>query len=110
MVANLIKIGNSRGIIIPDKLLNLIGIKEKVTINIRDGEIVIGPVDRENREGWEEMLRQETEKYGPSEILLPDVFRMRTKTSGHGEAADLGLAALICVDLRENLRRSAGKS
>ena len=74
MVANLIKIGNSRGIIIPDKLLNLIGIKEKVTINIRDGEIVIGPVDRENREGWEEMLRQETEKYGPSEILLPDVF------------------------------------
>src|SRR5690606_17631871 len=104
MVAKLIKIGNSRGIIIPDTLLKLMGIKQKVTINIRDGEIGIGPVYREPRKGWEEKLREETENTARRKSCCLMFLRMRTKTCGHGKAADLGLAPLICVDLRENLR------
>ena len=74
MEENLIKIGNSKGVILPNKLLKLIGLKEKVNITIRDGEIIISQVTRAPREGWEDMLREETEKYGQSEKLMPEIF------------------------------------
>lgn len=74
MEANLIKIGNSKGIIIPSKLLKLLGFKNKVHIAIEDRRIVITPAQEKPREGWAEMIKEEIQKEGQPERLIPDFF------------------------------------
>lgn len=74
MEANLIKVGNSKGIIIPAKLLKLMGLKNKVQIDIEDHRIVITPAQENPREGWAEMIKEEIEKGGQPERLVPDFF------------------------------------
>lgn len=74
MEANLIKVGNSKGIIIPSKLLKLIGLKERVQIEVQDQRIIISPVQEKVRAGWEEMIKDEIEREGQPERLMPDFF------------------------------------
>ncbi|MDT0650875.1 AbrB/MazE/SpoVT family DNA-binding domain-containing protein [Autumnicola edwardsiae] len=73
MEAKLVQIGNSKGVIIPSKLLKLIGLKEKVKIAIEENKIVISPTEKKVREGWEEMIKQEIEKNGAPEKLIPEI-------------------------------------
>lgn len=74
MEAKIVRVGNSKGIIIPSKLMKLIGLKEKVAIDVKDNKIIITPVEKKVREGWEELIKEEVEKYGSGENLIPDVF------------------------------------
>lgn len=74
MEASLTKIGNSKGIIIPSKILKLIGFKERVHIEVQDHKIIISPVQEKVREGWEDMIKEEIERAGHPERLLPDFF------------------------------------
>lgn len=74
MEANLIKVGNSKGVIIPSKLLRLIGLKERVQIKVQDKKIIITPAKKTAREGWEEKIKNEVEKNGQPKRLMPDVF------------------------------------
>lgn len=74
MEASLIKIGNSKGVIIPSKLLKLVGLKEKINIEVLDDKIIIAPAKKVARDGWEEMIKEELAKNGPQESLMPDVF------------------------------------
>lgn len=75
MEANIIKIGNSKGIILPSKIMKIIGLKERVNIELEGKRILITPAAEEAREGWEEIIKTEIEKKGQPEHLMPDVFK-----------------------------------
>lgn len=74
MEANIVRIGNSKGVILPSKLMKLIGLKEKVSIDVKGNKIIITPAEKKVREGWEEMIREEVENNGSGEKLIPDIF------------------------------------
>lgn len=80
MEAKIIKVGNSKGIIIPAKFLKLIGLEEKVAIEIEDDKMIITAAKSKPREGWEEMLAEDVAKYGQPEKLLPDFFEEENNT------------------------------
>lgn len=53
MLAHLVSIGNSKGIRIPATLLRQYGIQDEVELLPGKDEIVIRPVSRKPREGWD---------------------------------------------------------
>ncbi|MBK5213157.1 MAG: AbrB/MazE/SpoVT family DNA-binding domain-containing protein [Flavobacteriaceae bacterium] len=80
MEAKIIKVGNSKGIIIPSKFLKLIGLEDRVTIEIENDKIIITATESKPRVGWEEMLAEDVAKYGQPERLMPDFFEDEDKT------------------------------
>ena len=56
MQASIIKIGNSKGVIIPKQFLKELG-SEKVEIKYKDGGIFISPLEDEPRKGWNEAFK-----------------------------------------------------
>lgn len=74
MEANIVKVGNSKGVIIPAKILKLLQLEKKVNISVEENKIIITPIDKKTREGWEEMIKSEVEENGPSQRLMPDFF------------------------------------
>lgn len=50
------KFGNSQGVLIPKPLLEEVGAKvnDQVNMQVEDGRIVIAPLGRDPRAGWEE--------------------------------------------------------
>ncbi|WP_373059354.1 AbrB/MazE/SpoVT family DNA-binding domain-containing protein [Zunongwangia sp. H14] len=74
MEANIFRVGNSKGVILPAKLMKLIGLKEKVSIDVKDNKIIISPAEKKVREGWEEIIKEEIEDNGQPTKLIPDVF------------------------------------
>ena len=56
MEADIVSIGNSRGIRIPAHILKLCGIEKKVRMEVRDGQITLTPV-KAVRQGWEDSFR-----------------------------------------------------
>jgi antitoxin MazE len=73
METNIITIGNSKGIIIPSKLLKIAGFDSVVDLEISEGKLVISP-SRKVREGWEKLIKAEVEKNGHPSSLIPDFF------------------------------------
>lgn len=73
METNIIKVGNSKGIIIPSKLLKMIGLTDKARIKVLDDKIMIEPI-KNPREGWEELILADIEQNGVPVNELPDVF------------------------------------
>jgi antitoxin MazE len=65
--AQIIKIGNSKGLRLPKTLLELSGIQKEVELLERDGEIVIRPV-KSVREGWAASF-QEMARSGDDALL-----------------------------------------
>lgn len=74
MEANVIKVGNSKGIILPAKFLKLMEIEEKVTIDIVDNKMVLSKPQTEPREGWEARMAEEITRHGQPELLMPEFF------------------------------------
>ena len=68
MRANLIRIGNSRGIRIPKPLLEQAGLAGTVELLAEKGRLVIRP-GRSPRQGWEEAFRAMAER-GDDDVLL----------------------------------------
>lgn len=62
MEASIIKIGNSHGLIIPKRMLNQLGAKQKMEIQVRDGGLFIIPIHDNPREGWEEAFAKTFKK------------------------------------------------
>ena len=73
METNIISIGNSKGIIIPSKLLKIAGFKSFVNLEIEEGKLVISPL-KKVREGWENIIKEEIDKNGQPISLIPDFF------------------------------------
>ena len=74
MEVNIIKVGNSKGIIIPAKFMKLIGLKEAVNIDLKKDRLIITPLKKASREGWEEMIIDDIKKSGQPKQLMPDFF------------------------------------
>lgn len=73
METSIIKVGNSKGIIIPSKFLKLIGLKDKVSIDLDDNKLIIVPLEENARENWNALFSKANSKVD-NDILIPDVF------------------------------------
>ena len=73
METNIINVGNSKGIIIPAKILKLLGIKDKVQVLVEGDQMIIKPLDTNPRTNWEAQFMQADFNDDQSE-LIPDVF------------------------------------
>ena len=58
MKAKIIKIGNSKGIRLPNELIKEYKLEEEVTIELREDCIVLKPVVIDPRAGWEEIYKK----------------------------------------------------
>ncbi|HJP32946.1 MAG: AbrB/MazE/SpoVT family DNA-binding domain-containing protein [Candidatus Latescibacteria bacterium] len=54
MKVRLIRIGNSKGVRLPKPLIDAVGLGEDVELEVRDGAILIAPVEGAPRDGWSE--------------------------------------------------------
>jgi antitoxin MazE len=72
METSIIKIGTSKGVILPFKLLKTMNLSEKslVEISAENGKIVIAPCPRQ---GWAAAAKQLHDS-DSDELLIPDVF------------------------------------
>jgi antitoxin MazE len=70
MRSRMIRIGNSRGMRIPKRLLERAELKDEVDITVEDGALVVRPPERRVREGWAEAARQAHE--AGEDVLLDD--------------------------------------
>ena len=52
MIIKIVKIGNSKGIRIPKVLLRQTGIDEEVNLEVKNNQIILKPIDRPTRFGW----------------------------------------------------------
>jgi antitoxin MazE len=53
MKVKVVKIGNSRGIRIPKVYLHQSGIDDEVNLDLEDNQIILRPVKRKVRNGWD---------------------------------------------------------
>jgi antitoxin MazE len=72
MEANIVKIGNSKGIRLSKTLLEKYQIKDKVELLLEDDQIIIKPISKP-REGWD-LKFKEMRKNGDDQLLMDDVF------------------------------------
>lgn len=72
METMIIKIGNSKGLIIPQKMLKTLGTQNKVMIETREGGLFISPID-ETRKGWAESFKNATSEPQPSKDLFEEI-------------------------------------
>ena len=70
MNADIIRIGNSKGIRIPASLLKQCGINKKVEIEVRYNNIILKPI-KSPRDGWVAKFKMMA-KRGDDQILIPD--------------------------------------
>ena len=70
MLVSVIRIGNSRGIRFPKVVLDRLGIKDKVDMEVTDNGILISPVADIPRKGWAEAFCAMLEN---NEDILEDV-------------------------------------
>lgn len=73
MFTNVIKIGNSKGIRIPKKVLDQCHIHDKVDLTVQKEGIVLRPIKKKPREGWDLAAKKMNEQ-GNDELLIPDSF------------------------------------
>lgn len=72
MRANIIQIGNSKGIIIPSDILHKLRLSIKSAVNIKvEGEKIV--IQSEPRQGWAEAAKR-MHAAGDDQPLIPDVF------------------------------------
>ncbi len=70
MKQRLVQIGNSRGLRIPEAILELCDLKDEVELSVEDGVLTIAPAPRV-REGWDTAFRAMAEA-GDDALLIPD--------------------------------------
>ena len=73
MEANIIKIGNSKGLILSKSILEQYNIHDKVKVILEKGRIILKPINKP-RKNWEASFKQmRTEN--DDQLLIDDVFQ-----------------------------------
>lgn len=72
MELSIIRIGNSKGILLSKSILKRYNIQDKVEVIFEKGRIILKPVSH-TRQGWEDAFRELHEKREDI-LLIPDVF------------------------------------
>ena len=70
MLAEVIRIGNSRGIRLPAYIINECNITDKVEMEVKDGKIILIPVTQPRKE-WEEQFKEMHENLDDT-LLIDD--------------------------------------
>ncbi len=73
MDVSLIQIGDSKGIRIPKSIIAKLNIKEKLSMEINNNEIILKPLKREVRAGWEEAFNDMHDS-GEDKLLIDDTL------------------------------------
>jgi len=68
MEISIIKIGNSKGVKLPQEILERYNIKDKVQVILEKGQIVLRPVNTP-RKGWDKAFKQMHEN-GDDQLLM----------------------------------------
>ncbi|CAH1001429.1 hypothetical protein LEM8419_02332 [Neolewinella maritima] len=76
MKAKIVRIGNSRGLRIPKKVLQEYSIEDTIEMNLLEEGILLQPV-KKVREGWDEAFKKMAAE-GDDELLINDVFEDET--------------------------------
>lgn len=76
MEADIIKIGNSKGLRLSKAILQKYNIKDKVELILEKGHIILKPVQTA-RKGWDEQFKKMHEN-GDDNLLMNDVFEDET--------------------------------
>jgi antitoxin MazE len=74
MKINIVKIGNSKGIRIPKKILEHCEISKSVDLKIEGNQIVLTPDRSKPRKGWA-AAAEKMHNINDDELLMPDVFK-----------------------------------
>jgi len=77
MEANIIRIGNSKGLRLPKSVLNKYHIADKVEMVLEADQIIIRAIPAKPRNGWEDAFAK-LQASGGDELLIPDVFADET--------------------------------
>ena len=64
MQVNVVKIGNSKGIRIPKKVLDQCHVDGALDLSVENSVITLKPMHRKPREGWAEAIEATNKKYG----------------------------------------------
>jgi len=80
MKTNIIKVGNSRGLILNKTILDKYAIGDEVNIKLEDDFIIIEPLKKNPRENWDTLFKKMHQKEH-DELLIPDVFADETDAS-----------------------------
>ncbi len=76
MRASIIKIGNSQGIRIPKTVLQQCDIQKEVDIEIKGNLIILKPLHKKTREGWNEAFKL-MKKNKDDKLLIDDVLDLQ---------------------------------
>jgi antitoxin MazE len=58
MKAKIIKIGNSKGIRLPNEIIKKYNLDQEVTLELNEDSIALKPVEVDPRAGWEEIYKK----------------------------------------------------
>ena len=72
MELRIIRIGNSKGIILTKTILDRYGFKDKLEVIMQKDHVILKPV-KPPREGWDEAFKRMHEE-GDDELLFPDIL------------------------------------
>ena len=73
MQVNVVRIGNSKGIRIPKKVLDQCQVDKTLELSVQDNVIMLTPMHKKPREGWAEAAKLCHER-GDDTLLIPDVL------------------------------------
>jgi antitoxin MazE len=73
MKSSIRKIGNSKGIILPQSFLKECFIEDEVSIEVKDNHIIISAPEDIKRKGWEQAFK-EMATNGDDQLVIPDLF------------------------------------
>jgi len=77
MRANIIKVGNSKGLILNKTILEKYKIKSEVNLLLEEDRLVIVPIGMA-RTGWAEQFAKASSSDEKDELLIPEVFEDET--------------------------------
>jgi antitoxin MazE len=76
MLVSIVAIGNSKGIRLPKAILEQLHIVDQVELEVENQQIILKPVDRTPRSGWEESFKGMASNQD-DRALLPENFESK---------------------------------
>jgi antitoxin MazE len=71
MIVSVVAIGNSRGIRLPKAILEQLQINDQVELEVENKKIILKPIRKQPREGWEEVLKEMSNNHEDT-LLIPE--------------------------------------
>jgi len=69
MLVSIVPIGNSKGIRLPKSILDQLQISDQLELEVTNKQIILTPVTKQPRSGWEEAFRNMSEHHEDTLVL-----------------------------------------